>query len=96
MNKTAKAIVLNILLPGVGYIYYKVGKRKIIGWFLALLTFIEIALFLYVPIVYSPSQYTFQWLPLLDPGRWVLRIVLVLDTYFVMNFRYNIPNEKRR
>jgi hypothetical protein len=88
MNKTSKATLLNIMLPGVGYLYYKVDRRAIIGWFLAALTFIELALFLYVPIAYDPGRYTFHWSPLFDPGRWVLRIVLALDTYFLLSPRF--------
>lgn len=94
MNKTAKATLLNIILPGVGYLHYKVHKREIIGWFLVALTFVEIALFLYVPLVYSPGQYTFHWSPLLDPGRWVLRIVVALDTYFIMSSRFKSARQK--
>lgn len=96
MNKITKAALLNIALPGLGYVHYKIENRKTIGWVLTILTFAEIALFLYVPIAYSPGQYTFNWSPLYDPSRWVLRVVLALDTYFVVNYHQRRSNRTKQ
>jgi len=95
MNTTAKAVILNILLPGMGYLYYKLPQRKIVGLLLAILTFLEIVLFFYVPIAHRAEQLTFHWSPLFDPGRLALRVLVGIDTYHLAK-KVEKPNRHKK
>jgi hypothetical protein len=87
MSTIAKAVITNVFLPGVGYLLYNVPQRKVVGWLFAILTFLEIALFIYTPLSQNLNQLTFHWSPFLDPSRWAFRILIALDTYSLMKLR---------
>ena len=102
MKKTTLAIVLNILLGGVGYLYLKEPTRKPLAIFLIFVTVYEFIRNIFV--ISNPATahdpYAIHILPMLSlfgtiPGVMIL-IIMAIDVYLLVKRQYSESGRSRK
>ncbi len=87
-NKVAAAVVLNLLLPGVGYIYLKAKRRLWIAIPVALWALYQVAFVCFVFFTGSHYSYDQNLSPFTSTGmihlnvyNWLTFFVMTVDTF---------------